>query len=290
MDLCEGGELFEFINKETRIDEDTAKRIYSQIIDAIEYLGTVRICHRDLKPENILLDKNMNIKIVDFGLSNTWNPGERLQTACGTPWYASPEMISSKSYQGTQTDIWSSGILLYFMVWGHLPFEEKDTESLYMKILNANWLIPSILPSYLSEECKSLIQKILNVDVRRRYGIRQIRNHPWFKEKEYIDDLPKISIEDLTINKNSKVKIKITEGDDSNTPKVFVNNLNQSIKNSLDIVNSSAYEDNFSKSVQGTPKIRNEYSDFSSVNVESKQENILSKLNRPKRTKKTKQL
>ena len=92
MDYCEGGELFELINKSEKIDESAAKKIYSQIIDAIEYLATIRVAHRDLKPENILFDKEMNLKIVDFGLSNTWKSGERLQTAWGTPWYAAPEM------------------------------------------------------------------------------------------------------------------------------------------------------------------------------------------------------
>jgi len=126
--------------------------VYKQILDAIEYLARIRVAHRDIKPENILFDKQMNVKLVDFGLSNTWNSGERLLTACGSPCYAAPEMIEGKSYRGTQTDIWSSGIVLYFMLCGHLPFEERDALALYKKILNSNQSISSILPDDLSEE------------------------------------------------------------------------------------------------------------------------------------------
>ena len=131
MDLCEGGELFDLVWNSKRLDEENSKRIFSQIIDAIEYLAKIRVVHRDIKPENILFDWDMNVKLVDFGLSNTWKSGERLQTAWGSPCYASPEMISGKQYHGTYTDIWSAGIVLYFMLCGHLPFEDKDTSSLY---------------------------------------------------------------------------------------------------------------------------------------------------------------
>jgi 5'-AMP-activated protein kinase catalytic alpha subunit len=116
MELCEGGELFDLICKKKRLEEDEARTIFKQIFKAIEYLARVRVVHRDIKPENILFDKNMNVKIVDFGLSNTWKQGERLQTACGSPCYAAPEMIAGKLYKGTSTDLWSSGVVLYFML------------------------------------------------------------------------------------------------------------------------------------------------------------------------------
>ena len=91
--------------------------------------------HRDLKPENLLLDKDKNLKIVDFGLSNQYNPGETLLTACGSPCYAAPEMIAGKRYRGIDVDIWSIGVTLYAMLVGCLPFEDQDTACLYKKIL-----------------------------------------------------------------------------------------------------------------------------------------------------------
>jgi len=93
------------------------------------------IAHRDLKPENLLLDKQKRLKIVDFGLSNSYKEGETLKTACGSPCYAAPEMIAGKRYNGLDVDIWSSGVTLYAMLVGYLPFEDSDTSLLYKKII-----------------------------------------------------------------------------------------------------------------------------------------------------------
>jgi 5'-AMP-activated protein kinase, catalytic alpha subunit len=95
----------------------------------------LNIVHRDLKPENLLLDHENNIKIVDFGLSNTFTEGDTLKTACGSPCYAAPEMIAGKKYLGTQVDAWSCGIILFALICGFLPFEDPDTTELYKKIL-----------------------------------------------------------------------------------------------------------------------------------------------------------
>jgi 5'-AMP-activated protein kinase catalytic alpha subunit len=92
-----------------------------------------------LKPENLLLDNSNNVKIVDFGLSNTYKPGETLKTACGSPCYAAPEMIAGKRYQGLEVDIWSSGVVMFAMVCGFLPFEDPNTAKLYKKILGAQY-------------------------------------------------------------------------------------------------------------------------------------------------------
>ena len=269
MDYCEGGELFELINKSEKIDESAAKKIYSQIIDAIEYLATIRVAHRDLKPENILFDKEMNLKIVDFGLSNTWKSGERLQTAWGTPWYAAPEMISSKMYKGTLTDIWSSGVLLYFMVCGHLPFEDHDTDSLYKKILNWNSMISSILPSYLSENLKDLLTKILNTNPRKRIGIRQIRNHPWFTNTLKRESLPRISVDKLTQKLDFKIDIKVVEDDETYTPKIQLNNSWQPKKNIKNSKNLDITEENANKSIQNSSKRIEEIFDFSTIQIQN---------------------
>lgn len=91
-------------------------------MNAVEYLHRLGIVHRDLKPENILLDTDYNVKLIDFGLSNFAQKGEFLHTACGSPCYAPPEMVSGNSYDGFIGDIWSLGIIYYGMVCGSLPF------------------------------------------------------------------------------------------------------------------------------------------------------------------------
>lgn len=123
------------------------------------------IVHRDLKPENLLLDHEKNIKLVDFGLSNTYKQGETLKTACGSPCYAAPEMIAGERYLGSRVDIWSCGVILYAMVCGFLPFEDPDTAKLYRKILSGEYQ----MPKFVSAECRDLLKRVLNTDPDKRY-------------------------------------------------------------------------------------------------------------------------
>jgi serine/threonine protein kinase len=104
------------------LDEDEARRIFQQVISAIEYSHLHRMAHRDLKPENLLLDEDNNIKLIDFGLANSMKDGASLSTACGSPNYAAPEVISGTAYGGQDVDVWSCGVILYAMVYGNLPF------------------------------------------------------------------------------------------------------------------------------------------------------------------------
>jgi 5'-AMP-activated protein kinase catalytic alpha subunit len=142
MEYVSGGELFDYIVKNHRVKEPMAVKFFHQITAGIEYLHKLNIVHRDLKPENMLLDADMNIKIVDFGLSNTYKDGQTLKTACGSPCYAAPEMIAGKRYLGSQVDIWSSGVILFALICGYLPFEDPNTTQLYKKILNGDFNIP----------------------------------------------------------------------------------------------------------------------------------------------------
>ena len=119
-----GGELFGRIVKSKKLSEDVSWEYFQQILSAIEYMHVVGVAHRDLKPENLLLDERNKVKVVDFGLSNTFSfPDEKLKTACGSPCYASPEMIENKWYSPIKSDIWSAGIILFAMLCGHLPFD-----------------------------------------------------------------------------------------------------------------------------------------------------------------------
>ncbi|KAM3136190.1 hypothetical protein pb186bvf_011649 [Paramecium bursaria] len=183
MEYAPGGELFEFIVKSQRIKEQQACKFLLQILDGVDYMHKIGIVHRDLKPENLLLDQNQFIKIVDFGLSNTYKQNEFLKTACGSPCYAAPEMIQGKKYQGYFVDIWSCGIILFAMVCGYLPFEDQNTNELYKKIIACDISIPK----HVSVECKDLLLKILNTDPTKRYNIQQIKNHKWCKQIKHED-------------------------------------------------------------------------------------------------------
>jgi 5'-AMP-activated protein kinase, catalytic alpha subunit len=129
MEYVSEGELFELIVKKKRLKEHEACEFFRQLISGVEYLHELGIVHRDLKPENLLIDFNRTLKVVDFGLSNTYKQSTRsfdleetLKTACGSPCYAAPEMIAGKKYQGLNADIWSCGVVLFAMVCGYLPF------------------------------------------------------------------------------------------------------------------------------------------------------------------------
>lgn len=178
MEYASGGELFDYIVANTRLNEIEACKFYQQIIAGVEYLHKLRVVHRDLKPENLLLDSENNIKIVDFGLSNIFKPGELLNTACGSPCYAAPEMIARKPYVPSCVDIWSSGVILFAMVAGYLPFEDSNTAQLYKKILGREFKSPK----FLSKDATDLINKILDTEPATRYTADQIRAHPWSKQ------------------------------------------------------------------------------------------------------------
>ena len=196
MEYAEGGELFSYIIDQGYLSEDESRNIFQQIIDAIYYLHQIGICHRDLKPENILFDskEKKRIKIIDFGLSNLYivgntkdsinlslsNKKELLNTPCGSPGYAPPEMILGCKYDGILTDIWSSGIILYAMLCGCLPFDDFSEEKLYSKIIKGNYEYPPMIQ--ISEEVKNLINSILVINPKQRANINDIKNNKWFKK------------------------------------------------------------------------------------------------------------
>ena len=176
MEYACGGELFEYIVKQKKIREKEACKFFQQLVAGVEYINKLNVVHRDLKPENLLLDHKQNIKIVDFGLSNTYKVGELLKTACGSPCYAAPEMIAGKKYEGLKADLWSCGVILFAMICGYLPFEDSNTNTLYKKILAGDYLFPK----FISNDARDLIKSVLNVNPDNRFSIEEIRKHSFF--------------------------------------------------------------------------------------------------------------
>jgi 5'-AMP-activated protein kinase, catalytic alpha subunit len=129
-----------------------------------------------VKPENMLLDVHNRLKIVDFGLSNMYKAKEQLATACGSPCYASPEMIKGETYDPELTDVWSLGIVLFTMIMAKLPFEDDNTSVLYSKIKSGLYLIDRKV----SPEYKDLLGKLINIKPDQRLTLKEIKKHPWF--------------------------------------------------------------------------------------------------------------
>ena len=201
MEYCEGGELFNYIVEKRHLSEKESSFFYYQLINGLEYIHSLNIVHRDLKPENLLLTEDLLLKIIDFGLSNYYKNGDLLSTPCGSPCYASPEMVSGKSYNGFKIDIWSTGIILYAMLCGYLPFEDKNNDELFQKILECN----IDYPDYLSNCAKDLLKKILVTDPEKRINIPEIKEHPFYiKGKNLFEE--EFTIQQITINPDNKDK------------------------------------------------------------------------------------
>lgn len=176
MEHVEGGELYEYIVKQGRLREDAARYIFQQIVCALEYCHHFRVVHRDLKPENILLGANLQVKLIDFGLSNLMQDGDFLATSCGSPNYAAPEVISGKLYHGPEVDVWSCGVILYALLCGCLPFDEETIPLLFSKIKKGKYNVPP----HVTAGAKALLDQVLAVDPLVRLTVPQIRDNQWF--------------------------------------------------------------------------------------------------------------
>ena len=179
MEYVPNGELFDYIVQKGRLTPDEARHFFHQIVSGVEYCHYHSIVHRDLKPENLLLDADNNLKIADFGLSNTMRDGDFLRTSCGSPNYAAPEVISGNLYAGPEVDVWSCGVILYALLCGSLPFDDESIPNLFKKIKSGMYS----LPSHLSSLSRDLIPRMLVVDPMKRITTPEIRQHPWFQHK-----------------------------------------------------------------------------------------------------------
>ncbi|XP_060062977.1 NUAK family SNF1-like kinase 1 [Ylistrum balloti] len=174
MDCATGGELYDYISNRSRLSEADARRIFRQIVSAIHCCHQNGIVHRDLKLENIVLDQEGNVKIADFGLSNYFSENKLLSTYCGSPLYASPEIVNGNPYHGPEVDCWSLGVVLYTLVYGAMPFDSSDFKVLRKQISNGDYYEPTN-----SAECAGLIRHLLTVNPAKRAGLKDILNHWW---------------------------------------------------------------------------------------------------------------
>ncbi|XP_059615059.1 uncharacterized protein LOC132260760 [Phlebotomus argentipes] len=169
------GEVFDHLVANGRMTEEEASRVFAQIVSAVDYCHRKGVVHRDLKAENVLLDNEMNIKLADFGFSNTFTDGVPLSTWCGSPPYAAPEVFQGLEYDGPKADIWSLGVVLYVLVCGALPFDGATLHDLRSVVVAGKFRIPF----FMSQACEDLIRHMLLVQPERRFTLKQIARHPW---------------------------------------------------------------------------------------------------------------
>ncbi|GMT08835.1 hypothetical protein PFISCL1PPCAC_132, partial [Pristionchus fissidentatus] len=192
MEYASGGEVFDYLVAHGRMKEKEARAKFRQIVSAVQYLHQKNIIHRDLKAENLLLDSDMNIKIADFGFSNHFAIGNKLDTFCGSPPYAAPELFQGKKYDGPEVDVWSLGVILYTLVSGSLPFDGQNLKELRERVLRGKYRIPF----YMSTDCENLLKKFLVLNPQRRGTLESVMKDRWmnigYEEEElrpYIEPL-----------------------------------------------------------------------------------------------------
>ncbi|KAF6014537.1 hypothetical protein HII12_001361 [Brettanomyces bruxellensis] len=174
LEYVEGGELFDLLVESGPLPERTAVAFFRQIILGASYCHSLGICHRDLKPENLLLDRDYNIKIADFGMAALESKDRLLETSCGSPHYAAPEIVSGLRYHGSASDVWSCGVILFALLTGRLPFDDENIRDLLLKVQRGHYEIVEDL----STEARDLISKMLTVDPEKRIKTRDILYHP----------------------------------------------------------------------------------------------------------------
>jgi len=170
-----GGELFDYLVKKGRLTPKEARRFFRQIISALDFCHSHSICHRDLKPENLLLDDKNNIKVADFGMASLQPQGSMLETSCGSPHYACPEVIRGEKYDGTRADVWSCGVILYALLVGALPFDDDNLRQLLEKVKRGVFHIPHFVPP----ECQNLLRGMIEVSPDKRLTLKEVNRHPW---------------------------------------------------------------------------------------------------------------
>ncbi|XP_019384565.1 PREDICTED: serine/threonine-protein kinase SIK1 isoform X2 [Crocodylus porosus] len=197
-EFAKNGEMFDHLTSNGHLSESEARKKFWQILSAVEYCHSHHIVHRDLKTENLLLDANMNIKLADFGFGNFYKSGEPLSTWCGSPPYAAPEVFEGKEYEGPHLDIWSLGVVLYVLVCGSLPFDGPNLPTLRQRVLEGRFRIPY----FMSQDCETLIRRMLVVDPTKRITIAQIKQHKWMQADPSLQQQQSLSFSVQNYNSN----------------------------------------------------------------------------------------
>ncbi|XP_066513705.1 serine/threonine-protein kinase MARK1-like isoform X2 [Hoplias malabaricus] len=208
MEYASGGEVFDYLVAHGRMKEKEARAKFRQIVSAVQYCHQKKIVHRDLKAENLLLDADMNIKIADFGFSNEFTEGNKLDTFCGSPPYAAPELFQGKKYDGPEVDVWSLGVILYTLVSGSLPFDGQNLKELRERVLRGKYRIPF----YMSTDCENLLKRLLVLNPVKRGSLEQIMKDRWMNVGYEEEELQPYSEPEADFNDSKRIELMVTMG------------------------------------------------------------------------------
>ncbi|XP_024116120.1 MAP/microtubule affinity-regulating kinase 3a isoform X8 [Oryzias melastigma] len=215
MEYASGGEVFDYLVAHGRMKEKEARAKFRQIVSAVQYCHQKHIVHRDLKAENLLLDADMNIKIADFGFSNEFTLGNKLDTFCGSPPYAAPELFQGKKYDGPEVDVWSLGVILYTLVSGSLPFDGQNLKELRERVLRGKYRIPF----YMSTDCENLLKRFLVLNPAKRGTLEvredtenQIMKDRWINAGFEEDELKPYTEPELDITDQKRIDVMVGMG------------------------------------------------------------------------------
>ncbi|XP_066534617.1 MAP/microtubule affinity-regulating kinase 3a isoform X1 [Hoplias malabaricus] len=208
MEYASGGEVFDYLVAHGRMKEKEARAKFRQIVSAVQYCHQKNIVHRDLKAENLLLDADMNIKIADFGFSNEFTVGNKLDTFCGSPPYAAPELFQGKKYDGPEVDVWSLGVILYTLVSGSLPFDGQNLKELRERVLRGKYRIPF----YMSTDCENLLKRFLVLNPAKRGTLEQIMKDRWINAASEEDELKPYTEPETDISDQIRIDVMVGMG------------------------------------------------------------------------------
>lgn len=208
MEYASGGEVFDYLVAHGRMKEKEARAKFRQIVSAVQYCHQKHIVHRDLKAENLLLDADMNIKIADFGFSNEFTVGGKLDTFCGSPPYAAPELFQGKKYDGPEVDVWSLGVILYTLVSGSLPFDGQNLKELRERVLRGKYRIPF----YMSTDCENLLKRFLVLNPGKRGTLEQIMKDRWINSSSDEDEMKPFIEPELNIRDEQRIDLMVGMG------------------------------------------------------------------------------
>ncbi|XP_050981732.1 MAP/microtubule affinity-regulating kinase 3a isoform X10 [Labeo rohita] len=208
MEYASGGEVFDYLVAHGRMKEKEARAKFRQIVSAVQYCHQKHIVHRDLKAENLLLDADMNIKIADFGFSNEFMVGNKLDTFCGSPPYAAPELFQGKKYDGPEVDVWSLGVILYTLVSGSLPFDGQNLKELRERVLRGKYRIPF----YMSTDCENLLKRFLVLNPAKRGTLEQIMKERWINAGFEDDELKPFHEPEADISDQKRIDVIVGMG------------------------------------------------------------------------------
>ncbi|XP_047361273.1 serine/threonine-protein kinase ATG1 isoform X1 [Vespa velutina] len=213
LELGDGGDLYDYIMRhDSGLSEEVARTYFRQIVRAISYCHRLHVVHRDLKPENVVFfEKLGTVKLTDFGFSNRFCPGQKLETSCGSLAYSAPEILLGDSYDAPAVDVWSLGVILYMLVCGQAPFQEaNDSETLTM-IMDCKYSIPA----HVSEDCKRLIARMLVREPEGRASLEEIASDTWLAiglDTDSVEALPLVSRQQVSDDHHNLIITKMVNG------------------------------------------------------------------------------